>query len=122
MIDWLSAGLQQHQLASSSLKALASVLIHVCVREPHLQSVQTARCAGLFCLPAFTCCCVCLQAGLSGLSFDEGNFGVFGYVTTGMDNVVKLQTGDVIRSAKLVAGKERLVVPPQQQQADAGSS
>lgn len=54
-----------------------------------------------------------VQAGLSGLSFDEGTFGVFGYVTSGMDNVAKLQTGDVIRSAKLVAGKERLVVPEQ---------
>jgi cyclophilin family peptidyl-prolyl cis-trans isomerase len=57
-----------------------------------------------------------MQAGLSGLSFDEGTFGVFGYVTSGMDNVAKLQTGDVIRSAQLVAGKERLVVPPQQEQ------
>jgi peptidyl-prolyl cis-trans isomerase B (cyclophilin B) len=53
-----------------------------------------------------------VQAGLSGLSFDEGTFGVFGYVTSGMDNVVKLQTGDMIRSAKLTSGKERLVVPP----------
>lgn len=54
------------------------------------------------------------QAGLSGLSFDEGTFGVFGYVTSGMDNVSKLQTGDVIRSAKLVAGRDRLVLPQQQ--------
>ena len=28
------------------------------------------------------------QAGLAGLSFDEGRFGVFAYVTEGMDNVV----------------------------------
>lgn len=57
------------------------------------------------------------QAGLSGLSFDEGTFGVFGYVTSGMDSVAKLQTGDVIRSAKLISGRERLVVPqaPEQQ-------
>lgn len=62
---------------------------------------------------------VCVQAGLSGLSFDEGTFGVFGYVTSGMDNVVKLQTGDMIRSAKVTSGKERLVVAPQQEKAAA---
>jgi len=63
------------------------------------------------------CCSLLFQAGLSGLSFDEGTFGVFGYVTSGMDSVAKLQTGDVIRSAKLISGRERLVVPqaPEQQ-------
>lgn len=54
------------------------------------------------------------QAGLSGLSFDEGTFGVFGYVTSGMENIVKLQTGDIIRSARLTSGEDRLVVPQQQ--------
>jgi hypothetical protein len=48
---------------------------------------------------------------LSGLSFDEGTFGVFGYVTGGLDAVGKLETGDVIRSARLVSGRDRLVVP-----------
>jgi cyclophilin family peptidyl-prolyl cis-trans isomerase len=50
------------------------------------------------------------QAGLSGLAFDEGEFGVFGYVTSGMDEVVaKLDTGDKILSASLVSGAERLI-------------
>ncbi|KAF6262263.1 permease family-domain-containing protein [Scenedesmus sp. NREL 46B-D3] len=48
------------------------------------------------------------QAGLSGLSFDEGTFGVFGYVTDGMPIVSKLATGDMIVSAKVVSGLERL--------------
>uniref|UniRef100_A0A383V8B5 PPIase cyclophilin-type domain-containing protein n=1 Tax=Tetradesmus obliquus TaxID=3088 RepID=A0A383V8B5_TETOB len=51
------------------------------------------------------------QAGLSGLSFDEGTFGVFGYVTDGMAVVTKLQTGDTIVSAEVVSGLERLVRP-----------
>jgi peptidylprolyl isomerase len=52
------------------------------------------------------------QAGLAGLSFDEGRFGVFGYVTGGMDAVVgKLQSGDVLVSAKIVAGADKLVRP-----------
>lgn len=65
-----------------------------------------------------------LQAGLSGLSFDEGTFGVFGYVTSGMDSIAKLQTGDIIRSAKLISGKERLVLPhqPEQQQVAAAAA
>lgn len=29
------------------------------------------------------------QAGLAGMSFDEGNFGVFGYVVDGQDSVVQ---------------------------------
>eukprot|EP00879_Flechtneria_rotunda_P020654 GHRR01021733.1.p1 GENE.GHRR01021733.1~~GHRR01021733.1.p1 ORF type:complete len:353 (+),score=128.68 GHRR01021733.1:879-1937(+) len=51
------------------------------------------------------------QAGLSGLAFDEGTFGVFGYVTGGMDVIEQLQTGDMIVSAKVVAGLEHLVMP-----------
>lgn len=52
------------------------------------------------------------QAGLAGLSFDEGEFGVFGYVTAGMEEVVaKLGTGDRIVSARVVSGQERLVNP-----------
>ena len=50
------------------------------------------------------------QAGLAGLSFDEGEFAVFGYVTEGMDEVVaKLDTGDRIVSATVVSGLDRLV-------------
>lgn len=51
-------------------------------------------------------------SGLGGLSFDEGQFSVFGYVTAGAEVLQQLRTGDKIQSAKLVAGKERLVVPP----------
>eukprot|EP00775_Hariotina_reticulata_P002402 gene2402-2706_t len=51
------------------------------------------------------------QAGLSGLSFDEGTFGVFGYVTDGMDVVGKLQTGDIISKAEVTSGIDRLVRP-----------
>ena len=50
------------------------------------------------------------QAGLAGLSFEEGEFAVFGYVTTGMEEVVaRLETGDRIVSAKIVSGLDRLV-------------
>lgn len=49
------------------------------------------------------------QAGLAGLAFEEGEFGVFGYVTAGMEDVIaKLDTGDRIVSAKLVSGIEKL--------------
>jgi peptidylprolyl isomerase len=50
------------------------------------------------------------QAGLAGLSFDEGEFAVLGYVTAGMEDVVaKLSTGDRIVEAKLVSGADRLI-------------
>jgi cyclophilin family peptidyl-prolyl cis-trans isomerase len=55
----------------------------------------------------FLVCCLLV----AGLSFDEGTFGVFGYVTDGMPIVSKLETGDTIVSAKVVAGLERLVRP-----------
>lgn len=51
------------------------------------------------------------QGGLSGLSFDEGTFGVFGYVTAGLDVVNSLKSGDVIVSAKVVSGADKLVRP-----------
>ncbi|GBG61289.1 hypothetical protein CBR_g19822 [Chara braunii] len=53
------------------------------------------------------------QSGLGGLSFDEGNFAVFGYVTKGREVLPQLQTGDIIESAKLVAGADRLLIPKQ---------
>ncbi|XP_076905260.1 peptidyl-prolyl cis-trans isomerase CYP37, chloroplastic-like [Bidens hawaiensis] len=50
-------------------------------------------------------------SGLGGLSFDEGQFSVFGYTTTGRDVLPQLKTGDVVRSAKLIEGQDNLVLP-----------
>ncbi|KAJ1408516.1 Cyclophilin-type peptidyl-prolyl cis-trans isomerase domain [Sesbania bispinosa] len=51
------------------------------------------------------------SAGLGGISFDEGQFSVFGYTTTGRDILPQIKTGDIIRSAKLIEGQDRLVLP-----------
>ncbi|KAL5547988.1 hypothetical protein UlMin_003219 [Ulmus minor] len=51
------------------------------------------------------------NSGLGGLSFDEGQFSVFGYVTGGREILSQIKTGDVIKSAKLVEGQERLILP-----------
>ncbi|KAF7140538.1 hypothetical protein RHSIM_Rhsim06G0193900 [Rhododendron simsii] len=51
------------------------------------------------------------SAGLGGLSFDEGQFSVFGYTTVGRETLPEIKTGDLIRSAKLVEGQDRLVFP-----------
>ncbi|XP_059443652.1 peptidyl-prolyl cis-trans isomerase CYP37, chloroplastic isoform X1 [Corylus avellana] len=51
------------------------------------------------------------NAGLGGLSFDEGQFSVFGYTTVGKDILSQIKTGDVIVSAKLVEGQDRLILP-----------
>ncbi|KAH7859651.1 hypothetical protein Vadar_003768 [Vaccinium darrowii] len=51
------------------------------------------------------------SAGLGGLSFDEGQFSVFGYTTAGREILPEIKTGDMIRSAKLVEGQDRLVFP-----------
>ncbi|KAJ4813405.1 Cyclophilin-like peptidyl-prolyl cis-trans isomerase family protein [Rhynchospora pubera] len=51
------------------------------------------------------------NAGLGGLSFDEGQFSVFGYTTNGREVLSQIKTGDIIRSAKLVQGLNRLVLP-----------
>ncbi|GIL50914.1 hypothetical protein Vafri_7000 [Volvox africanus] len=51
------------------------------------------------------------QAGLAGLAFDEGTFGVFGYITDGMDSVARLEPGDVITSVRILSGVDKLVVP-----------
>ncbi|XP_042039481.1 peptidyl-prolyl cis-trans isomerase CYP37, chloroplastic-like isoform X1 [Salvia splendens] len=53
------------------------------------------------------------NAGLGGLSFDEGQFSVFGYTTMGRETLSEIKTGDVIRSAKLVEGQDRLFLPKQ---------
>ncbi|KAH7297844.1 hypothetical protein KP509_25G015100 [Ceratopteris richardii] len=49
------------------------------------------------------------SAGLGGLSFDEGQFSVFGYVTKGKELLSQLRTGDIIVSAKLISGADRLI-------------
>ncbi|KAH7675852.1 Cyclophilin-type peptidyl-prolyl cis-trans isomerase protein [Dioscorea alata] len=51
------------------------------------------------------------NAGLGGLSFDEGQFSVFGYTTVGKEILPQIKSGDVIRSAKLLQGQERLILP-----------
>lgn len=51
------------------------------------------------------------SAGLGGLSFDEGQFSVFGYTTAGREILPEIKTGDIIRSAMLVEGQDRLVFP-----------
>jgi cyclophilin family peptidyl-prolyl cis-trans isomerase len=49
------------------------------------------------------------SSGLAGLSFDEGAFGVFGYITKGSDQLYRIENGDVLVSAKLIAGKDKLI-------------
>nr|XP_017248570.1 PREDICTED: peptidyl-prolyl cis-trans isomerase CYP37, chloroplastic isoform X1 [Daucus carota subsp. sativus] len=50
-------------------------------------------------------------SGLGGLSFDEGQFSVFGYTVAGKDILSEIKSGDVIQSAKLVEGLDHLVLP-----------
>jgi peptidyl-prolyl cis-trans isomerase B (cyclophilin B) len=45
---------------------------------------------------------------LSDLSFLDGNYAVFGYVTEGMDVVDQIERGDRIESATVTAGAENL--------------
>lgn len=49
------------------------------------------------------------QSGLSGLSFDEGEFGVFGYVVNGPQQLSKVEQGDYIKRAEVVSGADRLI-------------
>ena len=49
--------------------------------------------------------------GLGGLSFDEGEYAVVGYVTGGRELLSQIATGDVVARARLVDGAERLSVP-----------
>ncbi|KAK4775309.1 hypothetical protein SAY86_010244 [Trapa natans] len=51
------------------------------------------------------------NSGLGGISFDEGQFSVFGYTTAGRELLSQIKTGDVIKSAKLIDGQDRLIVP-----------
>lgn len=47
---------------------------------------------------------------LADLTFLDGNYAVFGYVTDGMEGVDKIQQGDRIESAKVIKGLENLKV------------
>lgn len=49
------------------------------------------------------------QSGLGGLSFDEGNFAVFGYVTEGKELLSQIRNGDMITSARIISGADKLV-------------
>jgi cyclophilin family peptidyl-prolyl cis-trans isomerase len=49
------------------------------------------------------------SSGLAGLSFDEGAFGVFGYITSGSDQLYRIENGDTLVSAKVVEGRDKLV-------------
>ncbi|MBA0561631.1 hypothetical protein Goshw_030454 [Gossypium schwendimanii] len=51
------------------------------------------------------------NSGLGGISFEEGQFSVFGYITAGREILPQIKTGDIIKSAKLVEGRDRLVLP-----------
>lgn len=45
---------------------------------------------------------------LTDLSFLDGNYAVFGYVTQGMETIDKIQQGDRIESIKVIKGSENL--------------
>ena len=49
------------------------------------------------------------MSGLSGLSFDEGQFSVVGYVTEGADVLSQVENGDIIEKVEIVAGENRLI-------------
>ena len=42
----------------------------------------------------------------------KGAFGVFGYVTNGLEDEIKVESGDVIESAKVTSGLDKLVNYP----------
>ncbi|MBW4468217.1 MAG: peptidylprolyl isomerase [Pegethrix bostrychoides GSE-TBD4-15B] len=48
---------------------------------------------------------------LADLDFLDGNYAVFGYVTSGMDIVDQIQQGDRITSARVLSGLENLQPP-----------
>ncbi|KAK3020633.1 hypothetical protein RJ639_047854 [Escallonia herrerae] len=50
-------------------------------------------------------------AGLGGLSFDEGQFSVFGYTIAGREILPQIKSGDIIQSARLVEGQDHLILP-----------
>ena len=48
------------------------------------------------------------MGGLGGLSFDEGQFTVVGYVTDGAELLAQLDSGDKLVSSRLVEGRDKL--------------
>ena len=51
------------------------------------------------------------QSGLAGLAFDEGEFGVFGYITEGRELLSSIEDGDTLVRAKVIEGLDKLQVP-----------
>ena len=51
------------------------------------------------------------MGGLAGLSFDEGQFSVVGYVTQGSDLITQVEGGDIIEKVEIVSGGDRLREP-----------
>jgi cyclophilin family peptidyl-prolyl cis-trans isomerase len=49
------------------------------------------------------------SAGLGGLSFEEGEFAVFGYVTKGEEFLNAISTDARIVNARVVSGEDKLV-------------
>jgi peptidylprolyl isomerase len=47
----------------------------------------------------------------AGLNLLDGRYGAFGYVVEGKDVLRQLKSGDVVESAKVIAGAENLVQP-----------
>merc|ERR1739848_869481 len=51
------------------------------------------------------------MGGLAGLSFDEGQFSVVGYVTGGSDLIEQVENGDVVEKVEVLSGEEKLKIP-----------
>ena len=60
---------------------------------------------------ASRCCSAVLSQIAYACSFDEGNFSVLGYVTEGLELLQQIQPGDTIKSARLVDGLDKLIIP-----------
>ena len=63
-----------------------------------------------------------VQAGLAGVSFDEGRFGTLGYVTEGQDVLRQMGKGDSVVRVRVLSGAERLVRPATPSRAGAGGA
>ena len=64
------------------------------------------------------------MGGLSGLSFEEGQFTVVGYVTDGSELIEQIKSGDVIDKVEILSGQDRLKepFPPPQREGVSASS
>ena len=51
------------------------------------------------------------SSGLAGFAYDEGSFGVFGYVVNGKELLSKIGDGDVLLHAKVLQGEDKLIIP-----------